>query len=97
MALLLRLQVFGNLNNGGNAGLWCLNGNDWLDRTRWNNASRLYKEDHFLPHNESDKEIQVLDERQVGEIGDLILWMDTAYVIIPNETKAPYIVYHARS
>lgn len=41
MALLLRLQVFGNLNNGGNAGLWCLNGNNWLDRTRWNNASRL--------------------------------------------------------
>ena len=35
------LQAFGNLNNGGNAGLWYLNGNRRLSNTRWNNASRL--------------------------------------------------------
>ena len=30
----------GNLNNGGNAGLFCVNSNNRLTRTRWNNGSR---------------------------------------------------------
>ena len=30
----------GNLNNGANGGLWCVNGNNTLGNERWNIASR---------------------------------------------------------
>nr|DAN87582.1 MAG TPA: hypothetical protein [Caudoviricetes sp.] len=33
--------ALGNLNNGSNAGLSYLNGNNWLSRSWWNNAGRL--------------------------------------------------------
>lgn len=31
----------GNLRNRGNAGLWCVNGNNGTGNTRWNIGSRL--------------------------------------------------------
>ena len=33
-------QAFGNLNNGGNAGLWYVNGNNGLGNANWNIGSR---------------------------------------------------------
>ena len=33
-------QGLGNLNNRSNAGLFCVNSNNRLTRTRWNNGSR---------------------------------------------------------
>ena len=36
--------ALGNLNNGANAGLSYLNGNNWLSRTWWNNAGRLSRQ-----------------------------------------------------
>ena len=35
------LRVLGVLCYGGNAGLWCLDGYDWLDWAGWDGASRL--------------------------------------------------------
>jgi len=32
---------FGNLNNGGNAGVWYVNGNNGLGNARWNIGGRV--------------------------------------------------------
>lgn len=37
----LSWQGLGNLNNGGNAGLWYVNANNALTNARWNIGSRL--------------------------------------------------------
>lgn len=36
-----QLLAFGALGYGGIAGLWCLNGSDWLGGSWWDDASRL--------------------------------------------------------
>lgn len=36
-------QAFGNLNNGANAGLSCVNGNNSLTNTNWNIGGRNLK------------------------------------------------------
>lgn len=38
--MLVSWQALGNLNNGANAGLWYVNGNNTLTNTNWNIGSR---------------------------------------------------------
>lgn len=48
--LLVGWQSLGNLTNGGNAGVFYVNGNNGLGNTRWNIGSRLSGQWHIFRH-----------------------------------------------